>query len=55
MPEKKISFPVTEEEHGKIKRLAKKERRTIKLLVLEAFDRLYPEWNKDNEDKRNDK
>lgn len=45
MTRKQISFPVTEKEHQQIKELAKRERRTIKQLVLDAFDRLYPGWN----------
>ncbi len=45
MPNKKISFPVSDEEHEQIKNLAKEERRTIKQLVLDAFDKLYPGWN----------
>ena len=39
MTRKQVSFPVSDKEHEQIKRLAQKERRTIKLLVLSAFDR----------------
>lgn len=46
MVRKQVSFPVSEEEHEQIKRLAEKERRTIKQLVLSAFDKLYPGWNR---------
>ncbi|MCH5277486.1 MAG: hypothetical protein J1E80_06575 [Desulfovibrionaceae bacterium] len=45
MPRKQVSFPVTDKEHEQIKQLAKSERRTIKQLVLSAFDKLYPGWN----------
>lgn len=50
MPRKQISFPVTDEEHEQIKKLATKERRTIKQLVLDAFDKLYPTWNKEEKE-----
>lgn len=50
MPRKQVSFPVSEEEHEQIKQLAKKERRTIKQLVLSAFDKLYPNWNGDKKE-----
>ena len=40
--EKKVSFPVTPQEHERIKQLAQKERRTIKLLFFNALDKLYP-------------
>ena len=49
--EKKVSFPVTPEEHERIKQLAKKERRTIKLLFFNALDKLHPGW--DREEKEN--
>lgn len=47
MVRKQVSFPVSEEEHEQIKRLAEKERRSIKQLVLSAFDKLYPGWNRE--------
>lgn len=50
MSRKQVSFPVTDEEHEQIKKLAKKERRTIKQLVLSAFDKLYPNWNGDKKE-----
>lgn len=54
MTRKQVSFPVSDKEHEQIKRLAQKERRTIKQLVLSAFDRLYPEWNREEtEEKEN--
>lgn len=53
MARKQISFPVSDKEHAEIKALAEKERRTIKQLVLDAFDKLYPDWmkKKDKEEK----
>lgn len=48
--EKKVSFPVTPQEHERIKRLAKKERRTIKLLFLNALDKLYPGWEREEKE-----
>lgn len=50
MSRKQVSFPVTDEEHERIKALAKKERRTVKHLVLSAFDRLYPGWNREEKE-----
>lgn len=51
MARKQISFPVSDKEHDEIKTLAAKERRTIKQLVLDAFDRLYPDWTKKQDKK----
>ena len=48
--EKKVSFPVTPQEHERIKQLAQKERRTIKLLSFNARGKLYAGW--DGEDQR---
>lgn len=45
--EKKVSFPVTPQEHERIKQLAQKERRTIKLLFFNALDKLYPGWDRE--------
>lgn len=45
MARKQVNFPVSEKEHEQIKRLAEKERRSVKQLVLSAFDKLYPGWN----------
>ena len=50
MKRKQIAFPVSSEEHKEIKRLAAKQRRTIKQLFLEMLDRFYPDWNKNKED-----
>lgn len=50
MTRKQVSFPVTNKEHEQIKQLAKKERRTIKQLVLSAFDKLYPDWNREEKE-----
>lgn len=42
--EKKVSFPVSPEEHEAIKDLAQKERRTIKHLFFYALDKTFPGW-----------
>ena len=52
MPKKNVAFPVSEDEHAKIKELAAKQRRTIKRLILDALDKLYPGGNR--EQKEND-
>ncbi len=46
MDKKQVAFPVTEDEHAKIKALAAKERRTIKQLFLDMLDKFYPGWDK---------
>lgn len=46
MERKNIAFPVSEEEHAKIKQLAAKERKTIKQLFLDMLDKLYPDWDR---------
>lgn len=50
MERKQVNFPVSPEEHEQIKRLAEKERRSIKQLVLSAFDKLYPGWNREEKE-----
>ena len=45
MERKNIAFPVTEEEHARIKQLAASERRTIKQLFLDMLNKLYPGWD----------
>lgn len=52
MTRKQVSFPVSDKEHEQIKRLAQKERRTIKLLVLSAFDLIYPGWNREEKEEK---
>lgn len=47
MKRKQVNFPVSEKEHEQIKQLAEEQRRTVKQLVLDAFDRLYPGWNRE--------
>lgn len=47
MQRKHVNFPVTEEEHRQLKILAAKEGKTIKELLLEALERLFPNWRKD--------
>lgn len=44
MQRKHINFPVTEEEHRQLKILAAKEGKTIKELLLEALEKLFPNW-----------
>lgn len=51
MDRKQVAFPVTEEEHAKIKALAARQRRSIKQLFLDMLDKVYPDW--DREDKEN--
>lgn len=46
MERKNIAFPVSEEEHAKIKQLAAKERKTIKQLFLDMLDKLYLDWDR---------
>lgn len=50
MEKKQVAFPVTPEEHARIKALAAVERRTIKQLFLEMLDRLYPGWNREEKE-----
>ena len=50
MQRKNVAFPVTEDEHAKIKQLAAKQRRTIKQLILDALDKLYPNWNREEKE-----
>lgn len=45
MQRKNVAFPVTEDEHAKIKELAARQRRTIKQLIIDALDKMYPGWN----------
>ena len=42
-----VSFRLTSEEHHKLKILAATERKTIKNLVFEALDKLFPNWRKE--------
>ena len=51
MERKQVAFPVSEDEHARIKALASKERRTIKQLFLDMLDRFYPGC--DREEKEN--
>lgn len=51
MERKQVAFPVSAEEHSKIKALAAKERRSIKQLFLDLLDKFYPGW--DREEKEN--
>ena len=47
MQRKHVNFPVTEEEHRQLKILAAKEGKTIKELLLEALEKLFPNWRKE--------
>lgn len=47
MQRKHVDFPVTEEEHRQLKILAAKEGKTIKELLLEALEKLFPNWRKE--------
>ena len=46
MQRKHVNVPVTEEEHRQLKILAAKEGKTIKELLLEALEKLFPDWRK---------
>lgn len=46
MKRKHVNFPVTEEEHQSLKILAAREGKSIKELLLEALEKLFPEWRK---------
>ena len=48
MQRKHVNFPVTDEEHRQLKILAAKEGKTIKELLLEALEKLFPNWRKNN-------
>jgi hypothetical protein len=43
---KRVNFDVTEEEHRQIKVLAAKEGKTVKELLLDALEKLFPNWRK---------
>ena len=47
MQRKHVNFPVTEEEHRQLKILAAKEGKTIKELLLEALEKLFPNGRKE--------
>lgn len=47
MQRKHVNFPVTEEEHRQLKILAAQEGKTIKELLLEALEKLFPNWRKE--------
>lgn len=48
MQRKHVNFPVSEEEHRQLKILAAKEGKTIKELLLEALEKIFPNWRKEN-------
>lgn len=50
MQRKNVAFPVSEDEHAKIKQLAAQQRRSIKQLILDALDNLYPGWNREEKE-----
>jgi predicted transcriptional regulator len=43
---KALTVRVSEEEYRKLKELAERERRTMKALLLIAFDKAFPDWRK---------
>ena len=48
MPDKKrINFDVSAEEHRWLKTLAAKEGKTVKELLLEALEKIFPDWRKE--------
>lgn len=47
MERKRVNFDVTEEEHRQLKMLAAKEGKTVKELLLEALEKIFPNWRKD--------
>lgn len=47
MERKRINFDVSEEEHRQLKILAAKEGKSIKELLLEALEKIFPNWRKD--------
>ena len=47
MERKRINFDVSKEEHRQLKILAAKEGKTIKELLLEALEKIFPNWRKD--------
>lgn len=46
--EKRLSFPISEEEHQALKVLAAKEKQSMKELVLKALDKAFPNWREEN-------
>lgn len=46
MERKRINFDVSEEEHRQLKILAAKEGKSIKELLLEALEKIFPNWRK---------
>lgn len=47
--EKRLSFPISAEEHQALKVLAAKEKKSMKELVLEALDKTFPTWREESE------
>lgn len=41
---KAVGLKVSEDEHQKLKMLAAKEKRTIKAVIFEALDKVFPNW-----------
>ncbi len=44
MKQKRINFDLSEKEHRQLKALAAKEGKSIKELLLEALEKLFPNW-----------
>lgn len=47
---KDLSLKISKEEHHHLKKLAEKERRTIKGLIFAALDKAFPGWNKEEKE-----
>lgn len=47
MERKRINFDVSEEEHRQLKILAAREGKSIKELLLETLEKIFPNWRKD--------
>lgn len=48
MQRKRINFDMTDEEHKGLKMVAVSEGKTIKDLIYEALDRVFPHWRSIN-------
>lgn len=44
--DKRVSFPVKEEDHRKLKMLAAKEGKSLKQLIFDALSKVFPDWQK---------
>lgn len=44
---KAVGLKVSEEEHQQLKMLATKKKKTIKTIIFEALDKVFPGWRKE--------